>query len=66
MGRFAEKLFEEADPARMKIWLSTIEDEGKEDNTVNVNLGFANILRSMKEDGEIPTEKEPVTIEELK
>jgi hypothetical protein len=57
MGKFHEKLMEEADPARMKIWLQTIEDEGKEDSTINLSIGIDNIRKSMQEDMEIDNGK---------
>lgn len=53
MGKFHEKLMAEADAGRMKIWLQSIEEEGKEEPTVNVNLGLENIIKSMKEDGDL-------------
>jgi len=57
MGKFYEKLMEDADPGRMKIWMEHVEEEDKSDNTVNLNIGFENILKSMREDGDLkPTE----------
>lgn len=53
MGKFYEKLMEEADPGRMKIWMEHVEEENKDEGSVNINLGLDNILKSMKEDGEI-------------
>ena len=50
MAKFYEKTMEEADAGRVKLWLQTIEDEGKDENTVNVQLGIENIRKAMKED----------------
>lgn len=50
LGRFYEKLMMEGDPGRMKIWMQTIEEEGKDENAVNVNIGIENIRKSMQED----------------
>lgn len=56
MGKFAEKLAVEADPARMGIWLKYVEEEGKEESGVNVHIGIENVLKALKEDGEIKDE----------
>ena len=52
MGRFAEKLMIEADASRMNIWLKVVEDEGKDEGRVNLNIGIDNIIKSMKQDGD--------------
>lgn len=59
MGKFAEKLMQEADPARMNIWLKVVEDEGKDEGRVNLNIGIDNIIKSMKEDGDFNKPETP-------
>ena len=53
LGKFYEKLMVEGDAGRMNIWMKSVEEEGKDDGKVNVNIGIDNILKSMKADGEI-------------
>ena len=67
IGKFAEKLFAEGDAARMKLWFEKIEGE-VEDTGVNVNIGFENILKAMREDNELPAieVKPEIKVEETK
>ena len=53
MGKFYEKLMVEADPGRFKLWMEHVEEEGKQENPVNVNIGYENILKAMAQDGEL-------------
>jgi hypothetical protein len=56
MGKFYDKLMVEADPGRMNIWMKVVEEEGKDEGKVNVNIGIDNILKSMQEDGDFKQE----------
>jgi hypothetical protein len=54
LAKFYEKLMEEGDAARMKIWMQTIEEEkSEEDGSKNINIGIEAVLRNMKEDGDL-------------
>lgn len=52
MSKFYEMLMKEGDAARIKVWMEHVEEESKPDNSVNLNIGFENILKSMKQDGD--------------
>ncbi len=49
-GKLYEKIIEEGDAQRIKLWYQHIEDE-KDDN--NVNFNFSDIFNNMKQDGDL-------------
>jgi hypothetical protein len=64
MAKFHEKLLEEGDAQRMKVWLQAVEgEECVDEKNVNVSIGLEAIMKSMKEDGEL-TEK--IVVEDTK
>ena len=58
VGKFYEKALVEADAGRFKAWMEHVEEENKEENTVNVNVAIEKILQNMVADGDIKTEQQ--------
>jgi hypothetical protein len=58
MESFYRKTVEEGDAGRVRLWHELVEEMGKEGPSVNVNIGLENILKSMRDDGDLQTKNE--------